>query len=200
MLSNFIQGSVSYSLGWAEGNDSTVNATQDEDAKIREFPLDWDIRHSASLNMMFKIAKDEEFYFPGTEVKFPLDDFNINFLYQISSGRPYTVVTEEDTELETNQERMPYTETASLKITKRINFSDKVSLKLYVDIDNLFNKRNYFTVYQKTGSPYYDGADLANQNTGYTAPRTQYIHDLSTKDPANWDSGRKITFGMSFNW
>ncbi len=200
MLSNFISGSFSYSLGWADGNDSTVNATQNEDTKIREFPLDWDIRHSASLNMTFKIARDEEYFLPFTDVKFPLDDFTVNFLYQISSGRPYTVTTEDDTVLDTNQERMNYTETANLKLSKRINFSDNVSLKLYVDVDNLFNKRNVFSVYSRTGSPYYNGEDLTLQGTDYTPYRTEYIYNLSTANPANWDSGRKITFGMSFNW
>ena len=198
MLSNFISGSVSYSLGWAEGNDSGVNATQDEDTRIREFPLDWDIRHSASANLTFRIAKGEEFYFPFTDFKLPFDDFTMNFIYNIESGRPYTAQTPEDTEEEVNQERMPYTEDASLKISKRFSFSDRVNIKLYCNIDNLFNKRNYLEVYPKTGSPYYDGEDLSEG--GYTAPETQYIHDLFTKDPRNWSQGRTITFGFAFNW
>ncbi|MBN2461787.1 MAG: TonB-dependent receptor [Candidatus Cloacimonetes bacterium] len=199
MLSNFISGSLSYSLGWAEGNDSEVNDTQDEDTKLREFPLDWDIRHSASANISFKIAKGEEFYFPFTGIKFPLDDFSLNFLYSIASGRPYTRITLQDTEMDTNQERMPFTETADLKISKRISFSDKVNLKIYCDIENIFNRRNINTVYQKTGSPYYDGADISLPN-GYTPEETQYLHDLATKNPTNWTQGRTITFGFAFNW
>ncbi|MBN1326793.1 MAG: TonB-dependent receptor [Candidatus Cloacimonetes bacterium] len=200
MLSNFLSGSMSYSLAWADGNDSEVVANQDENVKLREFPLDWDIRHSGSLNIAFKIARGEEFYFPFIGLKFPLDDFSLNFLYNISSGAPYTAQNEDDTELDTNQERMPFTEEASLKISKKINFSSKVNLRLYCDIENLFNRRNIYSVYAKTGSPYYDGADLALPNSNFVPDRTSYIHNYSTKNPANWSNGRTVTFGFSFNW
>ena len=73
-------------------------------------------------------------------------------------------------------------------------------MKVYMDVSNLFNRRNVRFVYPKTGSPYYDGADLDADNDGYVSVESQYIHDLATKNPANVSQGRVISFGISFNW
>jgi len=201
MISNFISGSASYSLSWADGNNSETEV-QDESTSLREFPLDWDIRHNFSLNLGFSVGRGEEFYIPFTGVLLPFSNFSMNFLYNIASGRPYTAVNENDNVLETNQERYPYTENADLRITKTFNFSEKISIRFYANINNIFNKRNYLYIYPKTASPYENGADLtvANTDPPFVAPETQYIHDLAVYNPGNVSTGRKITVGMSFNW
>ncbi len=201
MLSNFISGSASYSLSWADGNNSDT-VIQDESTSLREFPLDWDIRHNFTFNLGFSVGRGEEFYIPFTGVLLPFSNFSMNFLYNIASGKPYTAVNINDNVEETNQERYPYTENAELKITKTFNFSEKISIRFFANINNIFNKRNYLDIYPKTGSPYENGEDLtvANTNPPFVAPETQYIHDLAVYDPENVSTGRKITVGMSFNW
>ena len=198
-LANFISGSASYSLGWAQGNNSDVTV-QDEATSLREFPLDWDIRHSFNLNLTFKVQKDEDWYIPKTDIIFPMDDFSINFSYNISSGKPYTQSTPEGNTYDTNDERLDFYEEAGLKFNKKFSISKNTSLKFYLNIENLFNRNNELDVYAVTGSPYYDGADLDTDNDGYVSEEAQYIHDLSTKDPSNVTSGRKYTVGVSFNW
>jgi outer membrane receptor protein involved in Fe transport len=199
MLSNFISGSMAYSLSWAEGNNSDT-VVQDEATNLREFPLDWDTRHNFNFNFNFNIGRGEEFFIPFTDVILPLDNFKINFLYNISSGKPYTPQDQEGNPLEVNSERYPHTEKADLKIVKTFNLNDNTYFKVYADIQNLFNRRNIYYVYPRTGNAYDDGVDLTETNTNYIPEARQYIHDLSTDNPYNYSSGRTLTFGMSFHW
>lgn len=198
-LSNFISGSASYSLAWAEGNNSDTQSSVTGE-NLREFPLNWDQRHNFNLNMTFKIRNDEEFFIPGTDVILPIDDFSTTFSYNISSGRPYTPITQEGNTLDTNSERQPYTETAGLKISKQFRLSKTAYIKLYADIENLFNKTNVYDVYAVTGSPYSDGADLTEPNSDFVDSHNEYIHDLADRDPSNVSNGRVYKFGLSFNW
>jgi len=199
LLSNFITGSASYSMTWANGNHSETNAANEE--SLREFPLNWDIRNSFNLSLTFQIAKGEEFYIPFTDVVLPIDDFTTNFSYDISSGKPYTVADEEgNLSKESNTKRQPHTETANLTIRKNFTFSGRKRLSVYLTIDNLFNRRNVYSVYPITGSPYYSGQDLDTNNDGYVAPETTAIYNMYDKNPANYSSGRGYNFGISYRW
>ncbi|MCB5230885.1 MAG: carboxypeptidase regulatory-like domain-containing protein, partial [Candidatus Cloacimonas sp.] len=137
MLSNFIAGSVSYSFAWAQGNHSGLTRS-DETKNLREFALDWDTRHSANLNLEFRIGRDEEWWVPFTDYIFPLDDLSINLIYSISSGLPYTPVNEEGTQaLDTNSRSMPHTSSANLRLTKNIRLGQKQNIRLFGSVNNL---------------------------------------------------------------
>jgi outer membrane receptor protein involved in Fe transport len=200
MLSNFIAGSVSYSFAWAQGNHSGL--TRDDEFKnLREFPLNWDSRHSANLNFEFRIGRDEEWWIPFTDVVFPLDDLSFSLLYSIASGMPYTPVNQEGTQaLDTNSRRMPYTENANLRITKNFRFGSKQSLRLYASINNIFNRRNINWVYPRTGEHDYDGEDLSESNSDYTYPEVahNYLHFI--QNPSALSTGRTYSFGVSYRW
>ncbi len=199
MLSNYIVGSLSYSLGWAEGTDARVLDYKLQDTQtLREFPLDWDIRHSFGVNVAFEVQRDEYFYIPFTEIPIPIDDYNINVLYNYASGAPYTDSRAAD--YETNSKRKPATDVMHLKITKNFNLSQKSRISVYCSIHNLFDKKNVEFAYLKTGSPYVDGADLADPETGFVYEETQQIHNIFTRDPGNVSFGRAVIFGMSFSW
>lgn len=202
-LSGFILGTASYSLAWANGNNSDT-VIQSETMNLREFPLDWDMRHNFSLNITFRVGKGEEYYLPFTDVLVPAiitDDFSMNVFYTIASGRPYTPMNEEgNIAMDTNSGNQPYTENANFKITKKIGINEKAFLKVYLRINNLFDKKNVNWVYARTGSPYLDGADITEPNSDYVAKEVQYIHDLSTKNPSAVTQGRTFSFGFSFNF
>lgn len=198
IYSDFISGSASYSLTWANGNHSETNTANSE--SLREFPLNWDIRNSFNLNLTFKIPRYEEFIIPFTDVALPFDDFSANFGYNLSSGRPYTEIDENDISQEQNDEKMPATETASLKLKKNFSFGEKNRFSIYFNINNLFNKRNYYSIYGKTGSPYYSGTNLDTDNDGYVAPEQIASQNLIDNSPRNYSVGRNYTIGVSFNW
>ncbi len=199
MLSDFFVGSLSYSLGWAEGTDARILDYENQDIQcLREFPLDWDVRHSIGFNVALEVRKGEELYIPFTGFKFPCDDFSINLLYNFASGTPYT--DRSDVNYETNNARKPYTDVTHLKITKNFRFSNHKKIKLYCTINNLFDKKNIEFAYIKTGSPYFDDADLTNPVTGYVHEETEHIHNIYTKNPGNVSFGREITMGLAYSW
>jgi outer membrane receptor protein involved in Fe transport len=199
LLANFISGSAAYSLGWAQGNNSNA-VLQNEATSLREFTLDWDIRHTFNFNLTFRVGKQEDWYLPFTDVVFPMDDFSINFSYDVSSGKPYTPFSAANKPLETNSERLKYYEMASMRFSKRISFGTTTNMRLYMNIQNLFNRRNELFVYPRTGSPYYDGADLSAGGSSFVSEELQYIHDLRTNHPGNISNGRTYTFGLAFEW
>jgi len=201
-LSNFYSGSASYSLTWANGNNSSTSTDNEE--SLREFPLDWDTRHNFNFNFTFKIGAGEEFYIPFTETVLPLQDISINFLYNIASGTPYTshyLINYVDTEdLDTNGALSPYTNTANLKIIKNFSFKKNMKLKLYASIANLFNNQNYNYVYPLTGDPYSSGVNLDLDHDGFVDPNTYSVNSLSDRDPSNVGAGRTYTFGITYLW
>ncbi len=201
-LSNFIMGSTSYSLSWANGNNSDT-VVQDYQTNLREFPLDWDIRHNYSLNLTFRIGKGEEFYLPYTDIMLPTfitDDFSTNLYYNIASGKPYTPATEEGTSMDTNSDRQPYTANTNMKISKKVHISEKLYMRAYLKINNLFDKKNVNWVYPITGEPDQDGVDISEPNSDYVPAEKQFIHDLATNNPGAYSQGRTFILGVSFNF
>ncbi|MFC1898425.1 carboxypeptidase-like regulatory domain-containing protein [Candidatus Cloacimonadota bacterium] len=196
ILSNFIVGSLAYSLSWAEGTDARIYDYLRQDQKIlEEFPMDWDARHNLSLNIGFEVHHNEELFLPFSNIKIPIDDFSVNFLYNFASGTPYTDKSDENYEI--NNKRKPYTDVAQLTFTKNFRFYNYNIFKVYFVIENLFDKRNIDFAYLKTGSPYYDGVDISDPGTGYVYEETKHIHDLYAKNPGNVSFGRRMLLGIS---
>lgn len=200
LMSNFNNWSVAYSLAWAQGNNSST-VIQDEATNLREFPLDWDVRHNLSLNYTFRIGRGEEFFVPFTDYILPFDDFSANLNWSFASGAPYTPQsTEGNSLLDTNSARKRFTHQANLRLTKGITLSQKMSFRVFLDVENLFGTRNVYTVYPRTGSELDDGEDISDANTGYTYPEVRYVYDKYIQNPAFWSNYRGITLGVSFNF
>ena len=190
-MSHFFYGSLFYSLAWAKGSDAKINDYIDQDSEsLREFPLDWDVRHSFGCNFTFLVQEKEELSLFFTNYRLPLDNFSINVSYEINSGLPYTVY---DENMETNNKRKPYTDILNLKFSKNFRLSTSHQIKLSCTIDNVFDKENVEFAYLNTGSASDDGTDFPD-------PDAQSIHELFTSDPDNISSGRSVTFGIGYSW
>ena len=212
-LSNYIMGSTSYSLAWANGNNSAT-VIQNEATNLREFPLDWDMRHNYSLNFTFRISRGEEFYIPFTDFMLPTfltDDFSTSFGYNIASGTPYTPSTIDGTSFDTNSALQPYTEFANMRITKSIYFNEDISIRAYLSINNLFNKENVNWVYSITGSPYDNGNlhFVDDEQGGYYADtdgeavlteQAGNIYMDSIRNPTATSNGRTFSMGFAFKF
>jgi hypothetical protein len=201
MLSNFNTWSLAYSLAWAQGN-SSYTVIQDETTNLREFPLDWDIRHNISANFTFRIARGEEFFIPFTNFILPLDDFSANINWAYASGAPYTPQSyESGQELDTNSKRMPSTQQTNLRITKGFLLSNKINIKVFAEVENLFKNRNILNVYPKTGNYYWNGAQIEETNIpGFVYPEVYYVNSLASKNPLYYNDFRGLTLGFSFNF
>jgi hypothetical protein len=200
LMSNFNSWSVAYSLAWAQGNNSTT-VVQDEATNLREFPLDWDVRHNLSLNYTFRIGRGEEFFVPFTDFILPLDDFSANMNWTFASGAPYTPQSEVgNSALDTNSKRKDFTHQANIRITKGIALPRNLSMRVFLDIENVFKTNNILTVYPKTGSPYADGADIADATTGYTYDEVAYVYSRAVRNPGFTNNFRGVTLGVTFNF
>ncbi len=197
-FSNFWGTKMNYSYSWAMGTNSGAHDVVDSETRnLREFPLSWDVRHNASVNFDFRIPEDEEFRLFG--LKLP-DQLSINLLWRINSGKPYTPVAENNEELDTNSERMPWTNTADLKFIKKFNLIGKSKVEFYCNINNLFDKRNVNWVYPKTGETDDDGRDLDPNNTGRIDQNYYKIWQEAVKNPSRYSSGRRFEFGFIYRW
>ncbi|MFW5627659.1 MAG: TonB-dependent receptor [Candidatus Cloacimonadaceae bacterium] len=200
MLSNFNTWTLAYSLAWANGNNSSTRI-QDENTSLREFPLDWDIRHNASVNYTFRIGRGEEFFIPFTNLILPLDDFSASMSWNLASGRPYTpqnVIS--DAMMDTNSKRMKPTHQANLRLAKGVYLGGRNSLRFFFDVENIFKTKNVMGVYPKTGSPYQDGADLTDSMVDFVYPEVEFTHLRQIRNPSLIDNYRGMTFGVSYNF
>jgi hypothetical protein len=198
---NFISGGMSYSIAWANGNNSDT-PTNLNNINLREFPLDWDIRHFYNLNATFRVGRGEEWIVPLTNWIFPVDDFFVSINYNISSGRPYTPIAPDGNQLlETNSKRMPYTSTADLRVTKNFQTGGNTFVRATFSVENLFKKENVNSVHRRTGSPFYSGVDIREPNHDHHVfPEVQFIQDLLDRNPTMVNNVRSYIFGLSYNF
>jgi len=200
LLTNFNTWSIAYSLAWAQGNNSST-VIQDENTSLREFPLDWDVRHNIGINYTFRIGRGEEFFVPFTSFILPLDDFSASMNWSFASGAPYTPQSlEGNAMLDTNSKRKDYTQQTNMRISKGVMLPGGTNLRLFLDVENLFKNKNIYNVYPRTGSPYDTGQDLQDDMVNYTYPEVAYVHGLAASNPANYSNYRGVTLGVSFNF
>ena len=207
-FSNFWGFTLGYTYSWANGRNSGAVEARDN---LREFPLDWDIRHNASLNFDFRIPEDEEFYLFG--IKMP-DKFYTSLLWRIQSGAPYTPLTpdpDSNVQLETNSDRLPWTNSADLRVSKAFNLFGDTKFTIFCNISNLFNTLNINYVDTKTGETpdkgtltYWDTYDLNHdgkierEDGEDVTGAAIYLEGLS--NPNIYSIGRRISLGVRFEW
>ncbi len=200
LLSNFNTWTIAYSLAWAQGNNSST-VIQDEMTNLREFPLDWDVRHNLNTSFTFRIGRGEEFFIPFTDLILPFDDISANITWNFASGAPYTPqAMVGGSMLDTNSKRKGWTNQANLRITKGFALPKNMSVRAFMEVENLFKTKNILSVYPKTGSPYETGEDISDSMVGYTYPEVEYVYNRSIRNPGMVNNHRGVTFGVSFNF
>ena len=104
-----------------------------------------------------------------------------------------------------NEARMPANYTFDLKFNKdfHLNTAGDMFLSMFVEVENLFDRRNVINVYSNTGEPDDDGTDLtATQDPDGSGPLTaedkNAMYRLLAADPQNYDQPRQIRWGLEF--
>ena len=185
----------SYAYGKSSSNRSGYDALFEESAiPLRDLPLDWDVRHRVNLVLDLRARRGDHPTLFG--LKLP-DDWGINLLWQWHSGFPYTPDTknpwvpkgmgQKGWEL-TNYLRMPKYSRIDLKINKNFTIYD-FDLGLFVQIDNILNRRNVLEVSSETGLP--------NDSTIEDGWGNGTDHD---QNPEHWSRGRVIDIGFEVNF
>lgn len=239
-LSNYWDARIGYGLSLAKGTASygyeyyyeryaygvdPVTGQEMEPPK-RDYPLDFDERHTAKLDLGVD--------FPYDFVFIPLRNFKASALLSYGSGLPYTPRELSDRlnsgrrTAEKNSSRMPARFSTDCKISKGFTIS-KIKFNLVCDIYNLFNTKNVEWVYGYTGKPDDDGfadtvspAQWANEaditinsrlyhpardinSDGIISDVEEYIaYKTARKDrnnnPMNFGSPRQIRIGIDLEF
>jgi len=203
--------SVNYTYSLAEGTGSSTSSSQT--AVFRNTgpnripkviaPLDFDQRHTGTVNLDFFIPKDNLGFFELT---------NANILFSFNSGRPYTPLDKENilpqasTNLPTN---LGYINSAfgpgnfriDLKVEKGFSFGS-FFVTPYVWIENLLDTDNAVDVYRSTGSPYTTAWLETDEGKRFAAGNEAFSQDYKSleRDPANFGIPRLIRLGLKINF
>jgi len=181
--SHYVQGSANYTYTYAMGKSSSYRqgydySYQGSPIPIREWPLDWDIRHVANVNFDFRVMKGQSPTLFGWKL---MDDWGINIRWRFESGKPYTPSGLSATQYTTkNSARTPYRTWVDLKFNKDFQFWG-TRLSFITEIDNIFNRRNVRAVNTVTGD----------------AMGLMLDQDIN---PSAYTPSRSILFGLALEW
>jgi outer membrane receptor protein involved in Fe transport len=165
--SHFFAGALNYTFMIAKGNESDpiegYSQYRENDAHLkpnRNFYLDFDRRHSLSLNLDVRFPKD---FGPALLGFYPLGNFNMNFLFTAASGLPYTPTSRDpDATIvpEKNSARKPGINQLDLRVSKEFYWWRSI-LNVYLRVENVFDHINVLRVWTATGKPW-DGGPTSN--------------------------------------
>ncbi|UCE19238.1 MAG: TonB-dependent receptor [Gemmatimonadota bacterium] len=172
---------LSYTYMIARGKSSNYHEgflrdLRNEVPPVKDFYLDWDQRHTVSLNLDYRV--------PG--------NYGLSLLFRYGSGTPYTGYTgwfgESRSPVE-NNERLPETFTVDLKLNKMFRVSSNMSANVYILVDNLLDRENVYRF----------------DDTNILIPMVEYLHETGDfsgpyDDPTVFGSHREIKGGVSFSW
>ena len=207
--SGLLNASISYGYMIANGNGSSAydpyysyitSSTGDTLAPVSEFPLDFDQRHTVTAVIDFRVPKNYEAKVFGMQIP---TNWGVGFVGNYGSGLPYTITDNKNNRIgERNAGRLPSNLTVDMKLIKHFSVnSDSKRLTFFLEIDNLFDKRNIINVYTNTGRPDYDAISAtANTAAGGTQEEIDKYNVLFDKDPSHYSKPRTVRAGLEFNF
>ncbi len=194
---------LNYTLQWAAGTGSTSDGQykivwQGGNFPTYVAPLDFDQRHTGSLNIDYRTGNKGLFR-----------NFGMNALVTFGSGRRYTpsvIVSEvfpptSNTPVAAiNSGTMPWTFQTDLSLDKSFIFG-KTQLTTYLSVVNLFNRDNVRNVYSGTGNPDDDGylVTPAGQELANTDLKVKAYY-ARLNNPFNYENARQVRLGVRFNF
>jgi hypothetical protein len=100
-----------------------------------------------------------------------------------------------------NAEQMPYILRFDMRFNKDFYFtrSNRTFLSFFVEVENLFDRRNVVNVYTSTGEPNDDGFVAQNVNSATYQQEVEWTR-LMANDPQNYDHPRQVRVGLVFNF
>jgi hypothetical protein len=174
--------SANYMLQFANGTgsnaDQTASLIQAGTPNQRSiFPLDFDVRHTIKGTFDFHYKDGKEYDGPVVAGKKIFANAGFNIIFNLSSGRPYTQTTNAVPEVQTgvqaraqvkgtiNGANLPSQFYSDLNVDKNFfirseSLTGKATmyrLRLFLQVQNLFNNINVLSVFRYTGSAYDDG-------------------------------------------
>ncbi len=198
----YVQAFVNYTLQYAGGTGSTGLSSsniawQDGNYPTYVSPLDFDQRHTGSINIDVRsTAKDR------------LPEAGANFLFTFGSGRRYTPTTVNsfvfpnttDTPIAPlNSGVMPWVFNLDMKLDKNWQ-AGPMKFNTYLWVKNLTDRKNVRDVHDGTGQADYDGwFSTPEGETWLTNPdNNEDIYEMRMENPVYWEAPRTVMLGMRF--
>ncbi|RKX27450.1 MAG: hypothetical protein DRP45_01025 [Candidatus Zixiibacteriota bacterium] len=205
--SSHLSGSVSYGYMVAKGNGSYANepyytyigSTTDSLAPISEYPLNYDQRHTVTAVLDYRVPRDWSANLFGFDVP---GAWGLSMVGYYGSGLPYTKTNEDGSRLgDLNQGRLPANYTVDMRFNKDMYFGAGANmLTFFVEVDNLFNRRNVLNVYSRTGLA---DDDAQSAVTGFALedqPEVERYDNLYDHDPLHYSPPRTVRTGLEFSF
>jgi len=199
-----LSASISYGYMQATGINSSatepyytyLSSTTDTLAPKTEYPLDYDQRHTVTAVVDLRIPEKWGGKFLGMSLP---GAWGINMVGHYGSGLPYTPTDAFGNRLgERNEARLPATFTVDTRLNKDFNFSAYQAV-FFLEVDNLFDRRNVLNVYSRTGQPDDDGqqSEASLATNADLAERLDTLYDL---DPQNYSTPRTMRLGVELHF
>jgi outer membrane receptor protein involved in Fe transport len=192
---------ANYTLSFAQGTGSdaaTAATIAWRGTYFPDFisPAGFDRRHSVNASVDYRLGAGEGPMVGGTHI---LENFGVNVLAVIQSGRPYTQLqtpvvtpifnqTNNFVEGSINGARYPWSNRIDLRVDRRFQLGGSASLTAFVWVQNLLDERNVFGLFRGTGLPTDDGfltgGGADNAISAATDPDSYTFHyDYYTDNP-----------------
>ena len=201
-----VSASISYSYMIAKGNGSDaydpyysyITSQEDTLAPISEYPLDFDQRHTLTAVLDYRVPAGYKYKFLGLNLP---TDWGIGFVGYYGSGLPYTPTDLRGIRTDDrNSGRLPANYTVDMKLNKNFTFNKSAyNVSFFIEVDNLFDKRNVINVYSTSGRPDDDNQDPIALEAG-TNEQLQEFDALFDKDPLNYSTPRTIRTGLELHF
>jgi hypothetical protein len=224
---------LNYTLLFAEGSGSNINSganlasSGQPNLRILQ-PLDYDQRHSFVLSYDYRFGSKKDYKGPTYKTKKNktiqvLEDVGFNFTFLLGSGTPYTRWNTATSVNgggrssivgQINGSSKPWQFRGNLRVDKNIPLewgkdgSDSkktANLNVYVQVLNVFNRRNVINVYQFTGAPDDDGYLQSTQGQNALAITNSPaafsdMYSIRMNAPGNYSIPRQIRIGVLFEF
>jgi outer membrane receptor protein involved in Fe transport len=203
-----ISAMVNYTLQYANGTGSAATSNYNIAWLGGNFPtfvspLDFDQRHTGSINIDFRTMPDDGPMLGNHRI---LGQVGVNMLFTFGSGRPYTPAVPKGTlfgpswEQPTaalNQTYSPWNFQLDMKIDKTFRLGP-TDVNIYIWALNVLNTKNVVRVYDFTGLPDDDGYFKTTDGQAYVQREGAeaiegYLYRLGT--PSNWGTPRQLRLG-----
>jgi len=190
---SFLSGSIGYTYSVAKGSSSNVllgyrTVTEGWEPLIREHYLDWDQRHTVSIELNHRVPRGRGLRIAGVP---GCEGLDTHLSCRYGSGFPYSQANQGTARPVINGERYPATLIADLKVSRAFWLGD-MTLNAWCEVDNLFNSHNVDFI---ADVEWYD-ADMGMDECGGAG------HDPT--GPLNnmyaFSRPRTISFGLGLEW
>lgn len=222
---------ANYMLQFAEGSGSNANsganlASSDQPNLRITLPLDYDQRHTITINLDYRFGEGKDYKGPQFNRKKKdavqtvqiLQNVGANLIFRIGSGSPYTreiaptpIGGRSNISGSVNGSSKPWQFRTDLRVDKNIELTwgkkdgdskKTANLNIYLQILNVLNTRNILNVYGYTGNPDDDGYLASSQGQLYVnsnpATATSFTdqYNIYINNPSNYGRPRTFRIGV----